>query len=96
MQLTKADVYEDEEEMNSTQYYDKTFTPKKIKKLDFSKFLKVRKFYEDNMHLNVIETGDEGWTQEQKDLWDLYTESEHPIMSFKDWLFNHCFVDGLK
>lgn len=91
MQLTKDDVYEDEEEMNTTRYFDKSYTPKIIKKLDFSKFLEVRKFYEkykNHQHAFQIEF---------EDLYEQFREEEiKNDIYFYDWLFFHCFVEGLK
>ncbi|MBE3114798.1 MAG: hypothetical protein IMZ59_04685 [Actinobacteria bacterium] len=87
MQLTKDDVYEDEEEMNTTRYFDKSYTPKIIKKIDFSKFLEVRKFYEE--HKDSVKTV----IRDHSELFEKYMKT---VRSWDDWLYDYCFKDGLK
>ena len=56
--------------------------------LDYSKFLQVRKFYEDynSNHIKFME--------DEPELYRLYEKSS--IGDLKVWLFNYCFVEGLK
>jgi hypothetical protein len=55
----------------------------------FSKFLQVRKFYENYK---------DGKNQPPYDLWKEYMKChlEHNEVLWSDWLFKHCFEDGLK
>jgi hypothetical protein len=80
MQLTKDDVKTDLDIKEN--YDDYGFS---TKYLDLSKFLKVRKFYEDYK--------DKDWCEALEPLW---RHRDMTIRNWNDWLFNYCFKDRLK
>lgn len=78
--------------------------------LDFSKFLEVREFYEKYKDsFNAFTNSKDSQTSEGKKIVKLFldfietkegSEREYSGRAYakywKDWLFSHCFVDGLK
>ena len=80
MQLTKDDV-------------TTMGTTRRVRFLDFSKFLEVRKFYE-----KYKESSDK-LKRDYPEIFEQFWESLGIYgsgVSLKDWLFFYCFVEGLK
>lgn len=68
--------------------------------LDYSKFLKVRAFYDEHKtDLNSDLELYEHYKYPDRDLSEKLQKEYLKCpngLSFKDWLFNYCFVEGLK
>lgn len=95
MQLRKDDVKTGKEIRKPT--YIKNILRQEF--LDFAKFQQVRKFYEEYKD-NLPEFEDTFPKIFKKYLDSIRTrtnisQNEH-IKLWRDWLFNHCFVEGLK
>lgn len=104
MQLTKDDiktevniVYNASNPFELVSLKDKSKSNKQLY-IDYNKLQQVVEFYGKYLNLSYDskEKADTPIGRELLKLWKIYIKDDKGFSSFGDWLYNHCFVEGLK